>query len=290
MHQEHNIPWNTLASNFEFIHDNRHYTPRTNAGIFTRNLPHQTSQLQHFVRAFSSTVDVFSRTERAKYPKSFPAPTSGQVFTDDLRQKYPDFLNEKNQRIEYWILSAKLHNSYSTSHGSLADVVKILISENQLSTLFILAQHPDIPFHQLCHLSWGHYFGFSRVLESSLRAYIFFNLAAAMDILGDGRYREMDYYPNLVGYLNDGMDYDGQQVPHRHFFDRYRVPGGKSGQSPAVHQDLPRLRQYVKDLFAMIYRYDIVMKECGLDPKWDYEIPCALDMVVGQDWYHLMEK
>jgi hypothetical protein len=291
MHQEHNIPWNTLASHFQFIHDNRHYTPRTNTGIFTRNLPQQTSHLQHFVRTFSNAIDTFARTERAKYPTSFPAPISGQVFTDDLRNKYPDFLNESNQRIENWISCARLYNSYSTSQGSLADVVKILIHENQLSTLLMLAQHPDIPLHQLCHLSWGHHFGFSRIMESSLQAYIFFNLATAMGILEDGRYKELDCYPRLVGYLNDSMDYDGQQVPHRKFFDQYRAPGGEQGKSPAVHQDLPRLKQYMKDLFAMIYRFDVVMKECGLDPKWDYEIPGALDMIVlGQHWYFLMQK
>ena len=291
MHQEHNIPWKTLASNFQFIRDNPRYTPRINAGIFIRNLPHQTSQFQHFVRAFSNTVDTFAQTERAKYPISFPTPTSDQVFTDGLRHKYPDFLNERNQRIEFWISSGKLYG-YNTSHGSLADVVKILIHENQLSTLLMLAQHLDIPLHQLCHLSWGHHFGFSRGLDSSLRAYIFFNVAAAMGILGDGRYREMDYYPELVRYLNNAGDYPGQQVLHRQFFEEYRVPpSGEGGQSPAVHQDLSRLRQYMKDLFATMYRYDIVMKECGRDPEWDYEITGAFRwLVLGPDWHCLVQK
>ena len=63
------------------------------------------------------------------------------------------------------------------------------------------------------------------------------------------------------------------------------------GQSPAVHQDLSRLRQYMKDLFATMYRYDIVMKECGRDPEWDYEITGAFRWVVlGPDWHCLVQK
>jgi hypothetical protein len=246
-----------------------------------RKLLQQTNELRYFVQAFSRTIDAFSRTERAKYPTSFSAPASGQVFTDDLRDKHPQFLNEENQRIEYWISSAKPHNSYTSSDGDFADVVKILLHENQLSTLLMLAQHPDIPLHRLYSLSWGHHFGFSRTAESSLRAYIFFNLVAAMNILDDGKYQKADQYPRLVRYLSCSMDYDGQQVPHRMmFFDEYRVPGGKLDPSPAVHQDLPRLRQYMKDLFAMLYRFDVIMRECGLDPKWDNEIESSFETIL----------
>jgi hypothetical protein len=176
-------------------------------------------------------------------------------------------LNEENQWIKYWIASAKPENSYRTSNGDLADVVKILIHENQLSTLLMLAQHPEIPLHSLYNLSWGHHFGFSRVAESALHAYIFFNLTSATGILSDGKYKEADEYPRLVSSLTDSMDYDGQQVPHRIFFNEFRIPGGKWDRLPAVHQDLFRLRKYVKELFAMLYRFDVVTRECGLDPK-----------------------
>ena len=284
MHQEHNIPWNTLASNLQFIQDNPHHTPPSpTTGLFIRNLPQQTNELRYFVQAFSRTIDAFAQTERVKYPTSFSAPASGQVFTDDLRDKHPHFLNEENQRIEYWISSAKPRNSYTTSNGDLADVVKILLHENRLSTLLMLAQHPDIPLHGLYSLGWGHHFGFSRTAESSLRAYIFFNLTAAMNILDDGKYENADQYPRLVKYLSDSMDHDGQQVPHRMFFDEYRVPGGKWDPSPVVHQDLPRLRQYMKDLFALLYRFDVIMKECGLDPKWDNEIQHSLEIILGRN-------
>jgi hypothetical protein len=277
MHQEHNIAWNTLASNFEFIQENPHYTPRT-TGIFFRDLPEQTKQLRYFVQSFSGTIRTFAQTERAKYPTSFPAQSSGQIFSDDLRDKYPDFLNKRVQCIEYWIATAKSQNwCYHSGNGELADVVKILIHENQLSTLLMLAQHPDIPLHGLYSIGWGHHFGFSRVAESSLRAYIFFNLSAAMGILDNEKYGKVDKYPRFVKLLCDPMDYDGQQVVHRSFFDPW-----KSEPSPAVHHDLPRLRQYLKDLFVLLYRFDVVMKECNLDPEWGSEIQSSLGAIVGQ--------
>jgi hypothetical protein len=59
-----------------------------------------------------------------------------------------------------------------------------------------------------------------------------------------------------------------------------REPGGKWDSSPVVHQDLPRLQQYMKDLFAMMYRFDVVMKECDMDPQWKREIHGSFQMIL----------
>ena len=80
----------------------------------------------------------------------------------------------------------------------LADVVKVLLQENQLSTLLMLAHHPDISIGHLHTLSGGYHPGFERVKESSIRAYVFFNSAYATGILENGSYREMDYYRHLI--------------------------------------------------------------------------------------------
>lgn len=47
MHQEHNIPWNQVASNLNLVRNNPHYTPRV-TGIFPRRLPTQGRDFNHF--------------------------------------------------------------------------------------------------------------------------------------------------------------------------------------------------------------------------------------------------
>lgn len=275
MHQEHNIPWNTLAANLSYIHQNPRFTPRR-TDLFSRNRPTQGPELNHFVRKLANTIQTFSETERNK----FPAPRQlksecssfGKLFQDDLRDRYSGFLNSDNQLIENWISRARTNNggySYSTSQGDLADVVKILISENVLQPLLMLAHHEQIPLPHLHHLSWGHHFGFSRIAESALVAYIFFNVVAAAELLGNGKYTEMMSYSSVVSLVTASMDYDGQQLPHRSFFQSCRR---EPAQSPSVHDDLSRLREYLKTLFRMLYHYDMVVRECGKDPKWEEEI------------------
>lgn len=276
MHQEHNVPWNTVASHFRFIRDNPQRTPRK-TGLFALNQPRQAQDLNHFVRALAQTITTFGRTERAKYPASYLSPSTGKLFTDELRDRYPEYLNGTNQLIEHWISRARRDYSpegnptYDTSHGDLADVVKILINENQLSTLLMLAHHPQIPLHRLRNLSWGHHFGFSRVAEAALQAYVFFNLAAATNTLNGGEYAETSGYESMVRDLTQSMDYPAQQLPHRAFF-RSSGRDASSSVPDAVHEDLHRLKEYLKELFRLLYRYDVVVRECGGDPEWESEI------------------
>ena len=36
------------------------------------------------------------------------------------------------------------------------------------------------------------------------------------------------------------------------------------------------IREYLKTLFALMYRYDVLMRECGRDPEWEAELSsCA---------------
>jgi len=279
MHQEHNIPWNTVASHLEFVYDNPHYTPRK-TGLFSKRVTSATQEkdTDYFLRNLTSTISRFSHTERGKYPTRAHTtlPMSGDLFPDEMCEKYPNYLNKKNQKIESWIGLARRYDHtipptlyYDTSHANLAEAVKILISENHLAPLLMLAQHPLIPLHSLRNLSWGHHFGFSRVMEAALGAYLFFNVHAAVGSLNNGNYMHSQEYSLMLNELTRDFDYPAQQLPHREFFAK----GGEVGaQLPTVHKDYAALRGYIKMLFELLYRYDVVVRECGVDPEWESNV------------------
>ncbi|KAG5646138.1 hypothetical protein DXG03_004377 [Asterophora parasitica] len=276
MHQEHTIPWNSAAANFKFYRDNAHFTPRRTA-LFARNLPTQGQTLNHFVRILNNTIETFSKTERAKYPASFHAPVSGPLFSDEVRDRYPEYLNERNQYIEYWIARARTRSShghsargYTTSDGDLADVVKVLFHENQMQTLLMLAHHPQVPLSTLRNLSWGHHFGFSRVMESALHAYVLLNIFMATGTLMGGEYLETREYKTMLAMSTHGMDFPAQQLPHREYLNALPVAG--SSALPEVHRDLSALKEYLKKMFSLLYRYDMVVRECGLDSDWEAHV------------------
>jgi hypothetical protein len=182
---------------------------------------------------------------------------------------------------------------YDTRDAELADVVKVLLYENEMEHLLMLAQHPRVPIEGLNHLSWGHHFGFSRVMESALRSYMFFNTAAATDTLDDGRYMAMSEYRSLILEIARPMDYPAQQIPHRLFLQQCGILGshesvayGRVGKDMAVHADYEHLREYLKTLFALMYRYDILLRECGLDPEWEGELVNSFPLrgAVKMEW------
>ncbi|KAJ3503743.1 hypothetical protein NLJ89_g8300 [Agrocybe chaxingu] len=132
----------------------------------------------------------------------------------------------------------------------LADVVKILLFENQMETLLMLVQHPDVPIDHLHYLSWGHHFGFSKVKESALQAYLYFNCADATNTLENGQYAL-------------------PPIPHRNFLIAYGVldAGGHfSIPRPTSHQGS---RHWAVDV--LMYRYDVFMREGDLDREWEKE-------------------
>jgi hypothetical protein len=281
MHQEHHIPWNLFAANFVWVYQNPQYTPRR-TNLFQLNRPTQANELNHFTRAFAQSIRTFSDSERASYPSRSEliseCTPSGQLFDDHFRDCHSEYLTSKNQLVENWIARAKSHHaryhgdetvgySYGTSEGDLADVVKVLINENHLRPLLMLANHPQVPLADLNYLSWGHHFGFGRVSESALVMYLFINVIAASNLLDNGKYTESTNYASIVSLVTDTMDFDGQQAPHRAFFKDRGV-----GSPPIIHDDLPRLREYLKTLFRLLYRYDMVLRECGKDPRWEEDI------------------
>ncbi|OAX82083.1 hypothetical protein ACJ72_03569 [Emergomyces africanus] len=73
-HQAHNLPWQTLTSNFKYVPENPHYLWKTVSywGKRAHSPPaynwYQTKQLTYFANAFEHTIEAFSSSERAKYP------------------------------------------------------------------------------------------------------------------------------------------------------------------------------------------------------------------------------
>ena len=288
MHQGHNIPWNIITSNYKYTEEDKRYTPPfTGLALKSPADPKTKQELKHFVKKFAQTIRTFSDTERAKYPKIVKPRTTGLLFSNEIRNKHPEYLNEKNQQIDYWIQRAqKTSINYNTCDGDLADVVKVLLHENEMETLLMLAQHPDIPIADLRFLSWGHHFGFSRVKESALNAYIFFNAADATGTLERGQYACMARYGSLLREISISMDYPAQQIPHVEFLRAcgalgsdghlinisYREMGTGWAKNVHVHANYGLLQQYLKQLFALIYRYDVFVREYGLQEDWEAEI------------------
>jgi hypothetical protein len=285
MHQEHNIPWNLFSSNIKYVHEDKSFTP-PRIGYLPLGRPNQTSDLNHFVRKMISVIREFSATERVKYPQpvELSPPSDDNLFSDQLRDKYPNYLGSQNQKLSYWIRSAHVDGSgnpmYVTSHGRLADAMKILIHENQMKTLLMLANHPRVPLHHLRYLSWGHHFGAHRIVETALIPYIFWNFMAASGRLASRAYKN-ETYGEVVKAVTRTMDHEAQQVPHWEFYGVNTWIGDKD---PMPEVDYRRLHDYLKHLFNIFFRYDMIMVECGTDPTWESEIVTSIAAFYRFNW------
>jgi len=293
MHQDHNLHWDQVAANFKFIKDNKHLTPSI-TDCFPRNLPSQAKSLTHFSRVFARTLCEFSQTERAKYPSEFPAPRTGKVFPDELVLAHWT-LTSRHQDLSHWIEQALPDGRYTTSHGQLADAVKCLIAGNQLEPLLMLANHPDIPLADLQHLSWGHGFGVDFVADHALLAYLFLNITTAVlspSQLEQAYLMEMSSYRHTLSTLCDSCDYDAQCEPHRDFFcpgqlgvmfySSSRILAREKPHplpNPLAH--LTKLEQYLKRCWALMYRYDMLMRECGREVDWEAKVAQTLNHLWG---------
>ena len=307
-HQTHNIPWNTLASNFTF-HDDIHKRSR-GTDFFALNLPNQPKSLTYFAQRLSSIIREFSNTERAKYPARFDAPTEGKLFADELREKWPyarpgwpfyqySVLTEENQNIEYWIRrndKAGARRNYSFGAG-LEEVVKMLLQEGmeEMETLLMLAHHPQVPIEASRHMrsddQCGNQYGWDQVAECALQAYIFFNMLVAYQssnsqpnrILKGGGYKELWSYKKMAERITAGWNPDAHTILHRKFLwetstntDGVEVVGGYEAFPPLERDDVlvdhERLCGYLKELFRLIVRYDVLAREIGVETDWQSQV------------------
>ena len=108
-----------------------------------------------------------------------------------------------------------------------------------------------------------------------MQVYLLVNLVVAMGMLENGEYLELPRYARMVDEFAGSMFYVPQQGMHQKFLDRFSKDVKTS--LPEIHRDLHRLRDYLRSVFSLLYRYDIVLRECGIDPKWEEEI--AFDLI-----------
>jgi len=282
MHQSHNIPWHLITPNFEFKENDKSFTPPF-TGLLPKDNPNTLQEIKHFIRKFAQAIRTFSDTERAKYPDQ-KLQSEGDVFSDELKKKYPEYLNDTNQRIEYWIKS--MHREpgvyyHSTENEDLADVIKILLYENELPILIMIAHHPNIPIARLREI--GYYnTGISRVMDSALRAYLYLNVAEATNTLTNGKYTHSLEYGYMLTEVATMNYQSAQEIPHHQFLRSCGVYDqgfigikGKEwewARDLYVHKDFGLLKEYLKTLFALLYRYDLLLRECGIEPRWELEI------------------
>lgn len=273
MHQSHNIPWHIIEANFKFVTQNKgilNFQP----GYFPKNNPHHdiTKDLKHFIEKFVSTIRTFSETERSKYPARIAPLARGNIFPDALRDKHPMYLNERNQRIEFWV------HCFQAPHGdwwTIQPVINVLLYENEMEGVIMLAQHPQIDLRE--RMLWReqemwYQYGFNRTKELSLSAYMFFCTAQAVGTLENGEYALDRAYRHLVEQMMHFEERSSEQVAHLELLRDIGVEVKADTREMFVHKDHERFQKYVKDLFALIYRYDMFSKECGIDPGWEIEL------------------
>lgn len=194
------------------------------ASTWLESKPDSESSLES-VPVSSDTPSKPPRNKAPKTPSSFPKTETRQVYTDEMASKYN--LRTSVQNVQTWILEAQKLDSnpagtYCTSHGDLADVIKILLAvasqppskptssddtaaaeaaattqQRAAETLLLLANHASIPLLSLRNLSWGHHFGISRVAESATAGYLFFGLLVTLQ--GSGR------VPDLCAEVEDPL-------------------------------------------------------------------------------------
>lgn len=124
MHQDHNIPWDIVASHLKFTVPKS--GDRSKMDFYPKDRATQTSDLRHFARKFAAAITEFSRTERAKYPRSFSVVMNGRIISEDVFEPYEDAgtsptgtLNRSSvegepmeYRIEDWIARARTSYEY----------------------------------------------------------------------------------------------------------------------------------------------------------------------------------
>ncbi|KAM5343345.1 hypothetical protein ACJ41O_014311 [Fusarium nematophilum] len=225
-------------------------------------------------------------------------------------------LSSSHQDLRYWQRRAGVM-SFSTADADLGDAVKMLVvvaavaSEKALriealSALLQLAAH--VPISQLRRLSWGHGFGTDFVAGVALKVYVHLNLTEAVQCRQKEQVSLLNVEPvlhHLSGHALQDYDYPAQNVPHRAFWNSLGVTdlwagkqlstNGRAGIEDAVidplapdddeiHQQARnRLQKYLKDCFAILYVYDVVLRQaCGPDEAeefWASEIVSVFRML-----------
>ncbi|KAF5987100.1 hypothetical protein FCOIX_1188 [Fusarium coicis] len=222
-------------------------------------------------------------------------------------------LTPSHQDLENWKRRAKDPESdyepcYTTADANLADAAKMLVivaataddkptRREALSALIRLAK--EVPLSNLRGLHWGHAFGLDLVASVALQMYIYLNLIEAAESRAAERVPLLSV-DNFLSFLNnnalENYDFPAQNIPHRAFWFSLGVTeswvagrrrGTLEGDMPVIDpladgsddfQQKARegLKKYLKDCFAILYVYDVVLRNLvgreRADEHWQYEL------------------
>ncbi|KAH7473814.1 hypothetical protein H9L39_13395 [Fusarium oxysporum f. sp. albedinis] len=229
-------------------------------------------------------------------------------------------LNSSHQDLGYWKRRAKDPDSdvepcYSTADANLADAAKMLVivaataddkttRREALSALVRLST--EVPISDLRGLHWGHAFGLDLVASVALQMYIFLNLIEAVESRAAERVPLLSV-EQLLSFLSnhalENYDFPAQNIPHRAFWHSLGVTeswvasrrkgtleGDKAvidplagGSDEVQHKARESLKKYLKDCFAILYAYDVVLRNAvgseRADEYWQYELNWVFELL-----------
>ncbi|KAM0550757.1 hypothetical protein ACHAPJ_008822 [Fusarium lateritium] len=217
-------------------------------------------------------------------------------------------LTASHQDLKYWQSRAGEENGtlHSTGNADLAEAAKMLViiaavgddkalRLEALSGLLRLSKH--VPISDMRNLHWGHAFGVDLVAGVALEVYVLLNLIEAIQC----RQKEQVSLLNverLMQYLGgtalQNYDYPAQNIPHRAFWDTLGVTDMNSrdllnipdldtgrerpvidplaSKDDEIHQKARQdLKKYLKDCFAILYVYDVFLRQAvGADEAEEF--------------------
>ncbi|KAF9572805.1 hypothetical protein EC968_009444 [Mortierella alpina] len=305
MHQDHNIPWKTLASYFAVMEDPRPRHPDLPVDIDFRPLerPDRGKMFTHFSKVLINTIHVFADTERGKYPSKFQVRKSGDVFSNEVIQKCSRYslalqpmtpcLNDTNQKLEHWISrvrhpdTAPPHNgikapSYQGVDRDLGTIIKILIAENEMLPVLELASHPSVPMETL-YMPDRPNCGWNQLAKYTLQVYIYINILAEFPEYCQGRhYVKLRSFQGLMDKATHHCE--PEELFHYSYLGALDEEGVwrplefRSYNYDAIDLfgDMKRLKEYLKACFAVLYRTEMLARECGKVIPWDNLMEIAL--------------
>ncbi|KAF9435445.1 Pre-rRNA-processing protein ipi3 [Entomortierella beljakovae] len=228
--------------------------------------------------------------------KIFPDELLDQLAIDNqkffLFYQREDPLTKHTQKLDYWVHCNRTFNERYPEHpprvGTYSSTIKYLIIKNHMTPLLALAQSKSTyPINDLYYLGSGFCFGWNRAIEYALEAYIYFNILGEFpELCKDLGYKKLDSCADLCFHLTNTCGFDSQTAMHIPFIlpplnERVKLPKCNVIYSGIdlyrdIFQDMGQLKEYLKLCFEVLYRSEMLARECGRKILWEYDISRAL--------------
>lgn len=259
-HQAHNIPWNTILELLKKVPIN---SPHEYVGgkvcydlhelvFITDESGDVFRKVKHFAAKMHSAIKEFSKTERAKYLDK----DIDQISELYGKESCNEWLKEGGiQKYSGW--ESEEYGYYKL------DSLKELFIQEKIPSLLHLARK-GFPIENYRHVTYSNFFhyGLGRLKEDSLTLYLHLNILLATGTLREPDKWHAQWRRFLVREILTG--YDGNRM-HLHMY------GGYFEENPNF-EDLDGLQKLLKQLFRMLYIYDMVLAERGIDFSWEDEV------------------